>query len=466
MKGIALAAAAAVLAVSPGYAGTKLIAGYISEEPGLQRTIEKAGFSISCDRESATYRCGETATFSILPVFPDGTVITGVTVKARLDNFGDFIVAPESRFEMASTNAIVLKGTLLKPGFLRVRASMALVAGDGNKKKDVSRSWAVAYEPQKIRPGTPDVRDFDAFWSNAVAKLERETPLDMKCRKVEELSQGDKDFYVFDFNTACGRRLNGSMTVPKKLKAPYPVRVRLPGAGCGAGANRITTLMPFDDALCMMVYPFDWPQAITGALDEVQAKYDGFWEDCVKKYGVPWYCAGISVSREEFFYYSVILGANRAVEWLRSPESGFPVDKENFVYAGASQGGGLGLALVYLNGHFRKAFFGVTGISDMLGFNHQARQCGWPAIVMAHDPEHRAAVASRIRYFDGVNFARRLKLPVWFTAGYGDTACPPAAVWATYNACASKDKHISGMIGVGHSISPEAQKEVEEWIKK
>lgn len=437
----------------------KVIAGYVSDEPGLQKELKGARIEISCDRETAEYKCGEVAKFKVRPLSESGNTITGVTLRVQVDNFGEHVVTPSFDAKVNKDGVILTEGTLLTPGFLRVKAVM------GKDKLKVEKSWAVAYEPEKIVPGTPDVADFDEFWADAKARLEK-IPLDMKCTKVEELSKGDKDFYVFNFNTCNGKRLNGSLTVPKKLKPPYPVRIRLPGAGCGVGANRITDLMPFDDALCMMVYPFDWPQAITGPLDEVMAKYDNFWGECEKKYGVPWYCAGISVSREEFFYYPVILGANRAVEWLRSPESGFNVDLDNFVYAGASQGGGLGLALLYLNGNFRKAVIHVSGITDMLGFLEGARFCGWPKIVQAHDATVRKKVAERVPYFDGVNFARRLKLPIFFSAGYADLACSPASVRATFNVCGSKEKHFRPMIGVGHTVPKDVDKEVEAWLKK
>jgi cephalosporin-C deacetylase-like acetyl esterase len=439
---------------------TKTIAGYVSDEPGFQRELKGAKFKFACDRSNATYKVGEVAKITISPIAADGTILTGELVKVSLDNFGEHKIVPQFSATAGIDGFIKTEGTLITPGFLRVKASM----GEGKTK--VAASWSVAYEPEKIVPGTDDVDDFDAFWSDAKEKLEKETPLDMKCSKVEELSKGDKDFYVFEFSSYGGRRMNGSLTIPKKLKPPYPVRIRLPGAGCGVGANRITDLMPYDDALCMMVYPFDWPQAITGSLDKVLAKYDAFWGDSVKKYGVPWYCAGISESKEEFFYYSVILGANRAINWLRSDDCCFEVDKNDFVYAGASQGGGLGLAILYLNDSFRKAVINVTGLSDIKGFLHQARQGGWPAIIQAHHPKYRAAVSDRIRYFDGVNFARRLKVPVWFTAGYADTACPPAGVWATYNVCTSKEKHISGMVGCGHAVEKDVEKVIEEWLHK
>lgn len=441
-------------------AGPRLIAGYVSEEPGLERKLKGAKIKISCSRPSAEYRCGEVADFEIRPVDAEGNAMTSAVVRVRVDNFGEHVVVPEYSVVPGPGGVLKTSGTLLKPGFLRVYACMQ----KGETK--VESSWSVAYEPEKIMPGTPDASDFDDFWRNACERLEKEVPLDMKCSKVEELSRGDRDFYVFDFNTWGGKRLNGSLTVPKKLKPPYPVRIRMPGAGCGAGANRITTLMPFDDALCMMVYPFEWKQAITGSLDKVMAKYDAFWGECEKKYSVPWYCAGISVSREDFFYFPVILGANRAINWLRSSECPFPVDHDDFIYAGASQGGGLGLALLYLNGNFRKGVIHVPGITDMLGFYEQSRKCGWPAAVMAHDACHRAAVADRLRYFDGVNFARRLKTPVLFTAGYADTACSPASVRATFNVCSSESKEFFGMIGIGHTVTREIDEKAEKWLKE
>ena len=47
-------------------------------------------------------------------------------------------------------------------------------------------------------------------------------------------------------------------------------------------------------------------------------------------------------------------------------------------------------------------------------------------------------------------FAARIKHPIRFIVGFADVTCPPAAVYAAYNVCPSKDKHIVHAIGSGH----------------
>ena len=55
---------------------------------------------------------------------------------------------------------------------------------------------------------------------------------------------------------------------------------------------------------------------------------------------------GLTVSREAAHYYGIILGVNRAINWVARRTD---IDSKRFFYTGASQGGGFGLILTALN---------------------------------------------------------------------------------------------------------------------
>ena len=65
--------------------------------------------------------------------------------------------------------------------------------------------------------------------------------------------------------------------------------------------------------------------------------------------------------------------------------------------------------------------------------------------------QDKAAAERNAAYFDGVNFAARVKTSIRFLVGFADMTCPPADVYAAYNVCPSNDKAIINAIGSGHS---------------
>ena len=51
---------------------------------------------------------------------------------------------------------------------------------------------------------------------------------------------------------------------------------------------------------------------------------------------------------------------------------------------------------------------------------------------------------STMAYYDVVNFARQLTVPVYMTRGYNDNTCPPTTSYAVYNVISSpKDALIT-----------------------
>ena len=126
------------------------------------------------------------------------------------------------------------------------------------------------------------------------------------------------------------------------------------------------------------------------------------------------------------------------------------VDLTQVTYTGSSQGGGFGLFLTCLNGHFTKSFVAVCAITGHYGYK-QGRQSGWPRLIESQSSEKRAVAERNAAYFDGVNFAARIKTPIRFIVGFADQTCPPADVYAAYNACPATDKAIVNAIGSSHN---------------
>lgn len=392
-----------------------------------------ASIEVAQDRPDALYRSGEEAVFTVSVKDDAGALLKSGKAKWSLDNFGS-VKYSYGMADLSKGNPFTVKGRMDEEGFLRLNVH------SGTN----SRVWGVGYDVEKIRQSEPCPADFDAYWTSEKARLEREVPLDPRMTLDPKLSTKAFDCYRVNFATFNGKRVYGFMSVPKdKSKAPFRVRVCVPGAG--PGVIRIWT-RPDEIALTMNVHMFEPEKTIEKQKEHMRKQNRAL----ARKYrlkNINAYCAiaGLSVSREDYWYHDVMLGINRAVDWVCARPD---VDLKQVTYTGSSQGGGFGLFLNYLNSYFTKAFVAVCAITGHYGFR-QNRQDGWPRLI-ANQPD-RAAGEKNAAYFDGVNFAARIRHPIRFIVGFADTTCPPAAVYAAYNVCPSKDKAIVNAVGSGHS---------------
>ena len=117
-------------------------------------------------------------------------------------------------------------------------------------------------------------------------------------------------------------------------------------------------------------------------------------------------------------------------------------DGKNLGVTGSSQGGFLSLATAGLDK--RVSCYGAVhaALCDHTA-SLQGVACGWPHYFYWMSPEQRKASQDKIetsRYYDGVNFARRITCPGWFSFGYNDDVVPPTTAYATYNVVTAPKK--------------------------
>ena len=402
--------------------------------------------AVSCDRADARYRCGETAVFTVRSALASGKA------HVRLDNFGGKVF-DEFDVDLSSCRRFEVGGTRETPGFLRLTVEC------GRRRK----LWSAAFDPESISAGAECPPDFDAFWKGAVEKYNREVPIDVKLERLDGLCDGDCDVFLLSLSDPAGERVYGFLKEPRDLsKGPFPVRVKIPGAGPSVGAPSCGG--PRQVGLTLNVHRY---RPVPGAAKNgpvhraLQKSENEKWSRRHPAAKPDYWLSGIAASREDYFYYGVILAANRAVEWLRGrPEA----DRGDFTYIGGSQGGGLGLALVAVNGGFRRAAIGVPAITAHSCDEIDGRLAGWPRLIDGQLPENRAAARRNAAYFDGVNFAARITCPIAFSVGFVDTVAPPHAGYAAYNACPSENKRMFGSVGFGHGVGRAEAAALASWV--
>ena len=405
---------------------------------------------VKADRDSHVYACGEPAAFSIRVLGKDKQPVTAGQLRVSLTNFGTQQVA-NATFDLAQANPVTCSGTLREPGFLKCTANIRL-------DHDVKGLAGAAYEPEKIAPGSARPADFDAFWDAAVAKLEAEVPLDPRVERMETFCTERRDCFKVSFATFDNQRVYGFLSVPRGA-GPFPAEVNVPGAGPGVVGPAAGMADRGFIHLVMNVHPFE-PAADAEAQKKLYAEQD---KRLSERYGAPRYCQSGAALRETYFYYRVMLGINRAVNWLAARPD---VDRARFGYTGTSQGGGSGFILCGLNKNFTKGVIHVPAMTDLLGFQ-KGRDSGWPKLIENVKPEQREAALRVAPYFDGAHFAPRIACPVRVSVGFIDETCPPAAVYAGYNALRVKDKAIGHGIGMPHKVFPQFYAQFDEqWLRQ
>jgi len=136
----------------------------------------------------------------------------------------------------------------------------------------------------------------------------------------------------------------------------------------------------------------------------------------------------------EYYYRRVYADAVRAVEFMRGVEG---VDGSRIAVTGASQGGGLSLAVATLARDVVVAVMpDVPFLCDFRRSSQIALTNPYLEIVryLAAHRDHEERAFATLSYFDGAVLARRATAPALFSVALMDETCPPSTVYAAYNA--------------------------------
>lgn len=263
--------------------------------------------------------------------------------------------------------------------------------------------------------------DFDAFWAETLAETRRH-PLEVAVvARPTRLAVID----VFDvtFRGFGGTRIHAWLRLPRGASGPLPGLVQFFGYGNGRG-HALRDLR--------------WAAAGYAHL-VVDARGQGHGDtDDDAPDGGP--SAGGFLTRglrspHEYYYRRVYADAVRAVEALRTLEA---VDPARVGTVGASQGGGISLALAGLVPDLAVAIVQAPFLCEL---DRAAQLSGeFPYSQLTQYFADRrlgtAAALDTLRYFDGVNHAKRATAPALLSTGLMDGITPPASVLPAFTSYA------------------------------
>lgn len=281
--------------------------------------------------------------------------------------------------------------------------------------------------------------DLESFWQETID--EEDHDLALTCRRVNNKLRV-LDTYSLAFSGFGGTRVQGWLHVPSGTTRPLPAVVQYLGYSGGRG-------FPYSSTI--------WAQA--GYAHLVMDTRGQGWgtggasstDDASPHAGMPhapgFMTLGICDPRT-YYYRRVYVDALRLLQAATECDL---VDEQRMVVTGASQGGGISLAVAGLSSLFGVQLLGVApDVPFLCHFSRSmliATRPPYTEIVqyLAGWRDHADAVYRTLSYFDGVNLAKRAAAPALFSAALMDPICPPSGVYAAFN-------HYGGERDVDKSI--------------
>ena len=285
--------------------------------------------------------------------------------------------------------------------------------------------------------------DFDEFWGGILAQLGQE-PLEASATHDPLRSNDDVKVYQASYRSLDGLEIFGWYSVPTMGEGPFPAILVLPGYKSEPALRR------------------DWGRkgvavlsvAVRGKLPSSAQFNPGY--PGLLTYGID--------SRDTYSYRGVISDCSRGVDFLLSRSE---IDSDQIFCCGSSQGGGLTLATAGIRSEIKG---GVSGYPFLCCYPESMQMFrSYPydelsRYVRAH-PERESQMLGTLRYFDGVNFATRIKCPMVVGIALEDEVCPPETSYAAYDRLAG-ERELWLFPESGHGNAHDYPKQETAWLER
>ena len=392
--------------------------------------------SVTPDHQDWNYKVGEKASF-VVNVRKSGTLLNQV----KIDYEAVPVMYPNTKKTLILKDGTMKwSGEMKTPGFYRLKV-VAHVDG-----KDYEGLCTAAFSPEKIKPFAQEPKDFDDFWKKA---LDEARQIDLNPTKVLLPERCTKDVNVYEIsyhNNRWGSKMYGVLSVPVK-PGKYPALLRVPGAGVRPYSGDTYTATGKCIVLEIGIHgvPVTMEQKVYD--DLANAALNGYWDTNLE-------------NPDRNAYKRVVTGAVKGVDMIASLDEW---DGKTLGVTGSSQGGFLSLAVAALD---KRVTFLAAVHDAMCDYEAELHGVagGWPHYF--YHAKMNAITKARLegaRYYDGVNFARRITVPGWYSFGYNDEVVPPTSSYGLYNSVKAP-KTLSLYQMTGHFWYQEQWDEWQEFL--
>jgi len=365
------------------------------------------------DHADWLYKTGEKATVEV-QFYKYGIPQDGLTVSYELG--GDMMPSDaQGTVTLKNGKALIPVGTMREPGFRDCRLTAKL---DG---KTYSHHVKVGFSPEKLQPYTKLPSDFNEFWDKTKAEA-AQFPLTYTKEHVEKYSTDKIDCYLIRLQlNRQNQCIYGYLFYPK-AEGKYPVVLCPPGAGIKTIKGPMRHKYYAEEGCGRVEIEIHGlhPELDDETFSEISRAFSS------RENG---YLVNGLDSRENYYMKRIYLACVRSIDLLTSlPEW----DGKNVIVQGGSQGGALALVTAGLDKRVTACIANHPALSDMAGYK-AGRAGGYPHLFSKTVDMDTPQKIQTLAYYDVVNFAKQITVPVYMTWGYNDNTCPPTTSYIVYN---------------------------------
>jgi cephalosporin-C deacetylase len=277
------------------------------------------------------------------------------------------------------------------------------------------------------KPARNSEEDFNEFW-NETLEISKNEALNVELKEISH--------YIKDINTNKlyydgfgGARIGGFYLTPKK-KGSVPAIIWFPGYG--DNKNEVSFYLSWV-LLGYAVVAIDIRGQLGESIDN--KAYPG-------PSAIGYMTKGV-VDKQDYYFRGVYMDCVKLLDFLETRKE---IDMSRICVAGASQGGGLALAVSALD---ERPKFTLAEIPFLC---HYRRAIEWAeefkpityiefTAFIKRFPELADKMYSTLSYFDNMNLCDRIKNKTIMSVAMKDMVCPPSTNFAVYNNIKS-DKDI------------------------
>lgn len=262
--------------------------------------------------------------------------------------------------------------------------------------------------------------DFDEFW-NRILTAAAKIPLNASIEPIELRSTDDVEVFEVRYDSLDQVRIACWYCLPRRRHGRLPAIIHVPGYISEPLLPKATALKGYA-ALSVA------PRGKLRSNSQFNPGYPGLLTHNL-------------TDRNTYSYRGFYVDACRAVDFLLSrPE----IDPGRIGVTGSSQGGALTIVTSALRQEITCA---AAGAPYLCGFLDAARLTHSYPYQEINDylrlyPEREDLVQQTLAYFDGINFAPRIRCPIIVNIGLQDDVCPPETGFALFRAIGSANKQL------------------------
>lgn len=365
------------------------------------------------DHADWLYKTGEKAKIEV-QFYKYGIPQDGVEVLYELG--GDMMPSDtKGTVKLKNGKAVISMGTMKEPGFRDCRLTAKLGG------KTYSHHIKVGFSPEKLQPYTQLPSDFNEFWNKTKAEA-AQFPLTYTKEYVEKYSTDKIDCYLIRLQlNKQNQCIYGYLFYPK-VEGKYPVVLCPPGAGIKTIKGPMRHKYYAEEGCIRFEIEIHGlnPELDEDTFGEISRAFSS------RENG---YLVNGLDSRENYYMKRVYLACVRSIDLLTSlPEW----DGKNVIVQGGSQGGALALITAGLDKRVTACVANHPALSDMAGYK-AGRAGGYPHLFKNTVDMDTPAKMKTLAYYDVVNFAKQITVPVYMTWGFNDNTCPPTTSYIVYN---------------------------------